>query len=222
MDSSTKFDDILYKNEKYNKYTRAIEFVCFGILTGLIFIFTWNILGNQFPVAARNSADIFRIIFWINVILTIIVITRLIVIKKFAAYVTLFFILAFFYILYIIIDLIAEVIFPDTIGFKWSSFLIDLVLFIFIIGSIFDKVEYLEKKLKYLKAETLSLFVILIKLVAQFTIVFPNFPGLDVPLIDRLDVFILIIFIFFTLFFGIHSIIIHKEGKIDTEIIEED
>jgi hypothetical protein len=222
MDSSTRFDDFLYRNEGYNKFTRAIEFICFGLLTGLIFIFTWNILGNQFPIVARNSANIFRIIFWINIILIIIVITRLVVIKKFAAYITLFFVLTFFYILYIIIDLIAEVLFPDTIGFKWYSFLIDLFLFIYIIGSIFDKIEYLEKKFKIIRAETISLFVIFMKFIAQFTKIFPNFPGLDVPLVDRLDVFILIIFIVFTLFFGIHSIIVHKEGKIDIEITEND
>jgi hypothetical protein len=222
IDSSTKFDKILYKNEKYNKYTRLIEFICFGLVTGLIFIFTWNVLGNQFPVAARNSANIFRVIFWINVILIIIVITRLVVIKKFAAYITLFFVLTFFYILYIILDLIAEVIFPDTIGFEWSSFLIDLFLFIFIIGSIFDKVEYLEKKLKFIKAETISLFVILMKLITQLTKVFPNIPGLDIAFVDKLDVFILIIFVFFTLFFGIHSIIVHKEGKADIETVEDE
>ena len=91
MDSSTKFDDILYKNEKYNPYTRAIEFICFGFVTALIFIFTWNFLSNKFPVTAGNSANIFRVVFWINVILIIIAITRLLVTKKFAAYITLFF-----------------------------------------------------------------------------------------------------------------------------------
>ncbi|MHA1931189.1 MAG: hypothetical protein ACW96X_01540 [Promethearchaeota archaeon] len=222
MDSSTKFDDLLYKNKKYNSYTRMIEFICFGLLSGVIFIFTWNFLGNHFQVAARNSANIFRIIFWINVILIIIVITRLVVIKKFAAYITLFFVLTFFYILYIIIDLIAEAIFPDTVGFEWSSFLIDIFLFIYIIGSIFDKIEYLEKKLKYIRAESISLFFILMKLVAQFTRVFPNFPVLDVPLFDRLDVIILIIFIIFTFLFGIHSIIVHKEGKKDVKVTEND
>ncbi|MBY8985008.1 MAG: hypothetical protein KGD65_08075 [Candidatus Lokiarchaeota archaeon] len=222
MDSSTKFDDILYKNEKYNTYSRIIEFICFGLLTGLIFIFTWNYFGNKFPVAARNSANIFRIVFWVNVILIVIVIARLVVVKKFAAYITLFFVLTFFYILYIIIDLIAEAIFPDTIGFEWTSFLIDLFLFIYIIGSVFDKIEYLENKFKIVRAETLSIFVILMKLIAQFTKVFPNFQGLDVPLVDKLDVFILIIFILFTLFFGIHSIIAHREGKNEIETTEND
>lgn len=222
MDSSTKFDDILYKNEKYNTYTRAIEFICFGFVTALIFIFTWNFLSNKFPVAAGNSANIFRVIFWINVILVIIAITRLLLTKKFAAYITLFFVLTFFYILYIIIDLIAEAIFPDPRGFEWTSFLIDLFLFIYIIGSIFDKIEYLEKKLKFIRAETISIFVILMKLIAQFTKVFPNFQGLDVPLVDKLDVFILIIFILFTLFFGIHSIIVHREGKQEIEITENE
>lgn len=220
MDSSTKFDNILYKSEKVRKFTRLLEFIFFGLVTGIIFIFTWNLLSNQFPLLARSSANIFRIIFWVNMSLMIIVLTRLVVMKKFAAYITLFFVLTFFYILYIIIDLIAGVIFPDTRGFVWYSFLIDLFLFIYIIGSIFDKIEYLEKKLKYIKAETLSLFIILMKLIAQFTKIFPNFPGLDTTLVERQQVFILIIFIFFTLLFGIHSIIAHKEGKRMEEIIE--
>ncbi|GAG78521.1 unnamed protein product, partial [marine sediment metagenome] len=206
MDSSTKVDDKLFENKKYNNYTRILEFVCFGILTGVIFIFTWNTLSNHFRIAARNSANIFRIIFWINVILIIIVITRLVVIKKFAAYITLFFVLAFFYILYIIIDLIAEVLFPGDRTYAWYSFLIDFLLFIFIIGSIFDKVEYLERKLKFVKAETISLFIILMKLIAQLTKIFPN---LDIPIVERQEVFTLIIFVIFTLFFGIHSIIMH-------------
>ena len=223
MDSSTKFDDVLYENKKYNKYTRIFEFICFGLLTGLIFIFTWNILSSRIPIAARNSANIFRIIFLINVILIIIVITRLILINKFAAYITLFFVLAFFYILYIIIELIAEVLFPGDKIYAWYSFLIDLLLFIFIIGSIFDKVDYLEKKLKFIRAETISFFIILMKLITQLTKIFPNLPGLDIPLIERQDVFLLIIFIIFTLFFGIHSILLHKEGgKDDIEITEND
>ena len=219
MDSSTKVDDKLFENKKYNNYTRILEFVCFGILTGVIFIFTWNILSNHFRNAARNSANIFRIIFWINVILIIIVITRLVVIKKFAAYITLFFVLAFFYILYIIIDLIAEVLFPGDRTYAWYSFLIDFLLFIFIIGSIFDKVEYLERKLKFVRAETISLFIILMKLIAQLTKIFPN---LDIPIVERQEVFTLTIFVIFTLFFGIHSIIMHKEGKKDIEITEND
>ncbi|GAG98563.1 unnamed protein product, partial [marine sediment metagenome] len=92
----------------------------------------------------------------------------------------------------------------------------------FIIGSIFDKIEYLEKKLKYIRAESISLFIILMKLVAQFTSIFPNFPVLDVPLFERLDVIILLIFISFTLLFGIHSIIVHKEGKKNVKITENE
>jgi len=219
MDSSTKVDDKLYENKKYNNYTRIFEFICFGLLTGLIFIFTWNVLKNHFRLAARNSANIFQIIFWINVILIIIVIMRLVVIRKFAAYITLFFVLTFFYILYIIIDLIAGVLFPSDKTYAWYSFIIDLLLFIFIIGSIFDKVGYLEEKLKFIRAGTISLFIILIKLVAQLTKVFPN---INIPLVEKQEVFILIIFIIFTLFFGIHSIIVHKEGNKDIEILENE
>jgi hypothetical protein len=188
----------------------------------MIFLFTWNVLRRFTPGIAKSSADIFRIIFWVDVILIIIVVTRWVVIKKLAAYITLFFILTFFYILYIIIDIVFEVLLGPS-SFAWYIFIFDLALFIYIIGSIFDKVEYLEGKLKYIKVETISLFVILMKLVAQFVKLFPGFGAPD--LLTRqlfLLLIVLITFISCVLFFGIHSIIVHKEGKNkDTEEIKE-
>jgi hypothetical protein len=227
MDSSTKVDDFLYKHKKSRIYTRFLEFIFFGFVGLMIFIFTWNVLRRLTPVVAKSSANIFRIIFWVDVILIIIVVTRLVVIKKLAAYITLFFILTFFYILYIIIDIVAEFLLNPS-GYAWYIFVFDLVLFMYIIGSIFDKVEYLEGKFKYIKVETISFFVILMKLVSQFVKLFPNIPGLAVPLqslIARqlfLLILLLIIFLGCILFFGIHSIIVHKEGKNkDMEEIKE-
>ena len=212
MDSSTKIDDYLYNKKKSRKITRPIEFVILGFLNLWIFLMTWRIMNNLTPVVAQNSAGIFRIVFWINLFLIIIVIIRLLITKKLAAFSSLFLILTFFYILYIIIDTIATLIPPDTSGYAWTSFIIDLFLFLYIIGSVYDKVDYLKSKLKIIRAETISLFVILMKLITQ---VFKILPGFSVTpdIILQQQIFLLWIFIIFTLLFGIYSIFAHKEGK---------
>ncbi|MFW9785632.1 MAG: hypothetical protein ACFFFB_25340 [Candidatus Heimdallarchaeota archaeon] len=214
IDTSTKVDDFFYKNENSRKITRSLEFVIFGFIAVMIYIITWNLLIRLTPIVAIRSLRIFRIIFWVNIVLLVIVIIRTLIIRKFAAYITLFFILSFIYILYIIIDTIAPFIFPDAATYAWYYFIFDLVLFIYSIGSIFDKIEYLEQKFKILSAETISFFVILIKLVAQYFKVFPNLPGIVVPYDYLLwvQIFLLIIFIGCILFFGIYSIFAHKEG----------
>jgi len=222
MDSSTKLDDYFYIQERSRNFTRPIEFIIFGFIALFTFIITWNILGRLTPIAAQRSANIFRIIFWVDVILIIIVISRVIITKKFAAYITLFFILTFFYILYIIIDTIAEFLFPDTVSFAWYFFIIDLSFFIYIIGSIFDKVEYLEQKFKIFGAETISLFVILMKLIAQFYKIIPDISDIAVPPNYLLwqQIFLLVIFLCCILIFGVHSIIVHKEGKNESNDLE--
>ena len=211
MDSSTKVDNLLYKRVESRKVTRPLEFVFLGCLAFLFFIFTWNIFSRLAPIAAYRSANIFRIIFWVDLALIIIVLIRLVITKKLAAYISLFFILTFFYVLYIIIDIIAAFIFLDTLTYAWYFFVIDFALFFYIIGSIFDKVEYLEQKLKILKAETLSFFVIVMKLIAQFFRIIPNIPGVFVPPTYLLWTQTLLLFIFLgcILFFGIHSIFLH-------------
>ena len=223
MDSSTKVDDYFYIQEKSRKFTRTLEFIIFGIIALSGFILTWNIMRRLSPGAALRSANIFRIIFWVDFILIIIVLMRVLITKRLAAYVTLFFILTFFYILYIFIDIIAGILFPDTLSFAWYFFIIDLFLFIYIIGSIFDKVEYLEEKFKILKAETISLLVILLKLFSQFFKIIPDIPGIKVnpTYLLWLQLVLLWLFIIFILIFGIHSIVMHKEGEIDTSDMDD-
>ncbi|MFX0041650.1 MAG: hypothetical protein ACFE8L_01945 [Candidatus Hodarchaeota archaeon] len=213
MDSSTKVDDYLYKKE-FNKITRALEFIIFGLLTFLVLLFVWRILAKFNVRVVRFSANVFRIMFWVDLILICFVLVRLISVKKFSAYITLFFLLTFFYILYIIVDLIAEFIFPDAATTTWYFFLIDLGLFLYIIGSIFDKVDYLKNKFKIIRADTISIFVVLMKLITQ-VIKLPGFEGMLVSTeeVIRLQIFLLVIFILFTLLFGIHSIFAHKEGE---------
>ncbi|MFX1278662.1 MAG: hypothetical protein ACFFA3_04545 [Promethearchaeota archaeon] len=226
MDSSTKIDDFFYIHEKSRIFTRILEFIIFGFIALSIFIITWNLMRRFTPGLALRSANIFRIIFWINIILVIIVLIRALITKKFAAYITIFFLLTYFYILYIIIDLIANKIFPDTLSFAWYFFIIDLILFIYIIGSIFDKIEYLEQKFKIFKAETLSLFIILTKLLTQFFKIIPDIPGviasndyLEIQL--GMQLFLLWMFIIFILIFGIQSVVVHKEGRMKSNSLED-
>ena len=212
MDSSTKVDDYLYNKKNSGKITRPTEFVIFGFLNLWIFIMTWRIMSNLIPLVAQSSANIFRIVFWINLILIIIVIIRLLITKKLAAFSSLFLILTFFYILFIIVDTIAIFIFPSTTDYAWYSFIIDLFLFIYIIGSVFDKIDYIKSKLKIIRVETIALFVILMKLYSQ---VFKILPGFIVTpaIVFQQQIFLLWIFIIFTLLIGIYSIFTHKEGK---------
>lgn len=214
MDSSTKIDDYLYRNKKFNKITRMIEFVIFGVLTLIALLFIWNILTKFGIRVVRFSANVFRIMFWVDLILIGFVLMRLVFIRKFSAYITLFFLLTFFYIVYIIVDLIAEFIFSDAASTTWYFFLIDLGLFLYMIGSVFDKVDYLKKKFKIIRADTISIFIILMKLITQLI----KLPGFERVLIEpaeviRLQIFLLVIFILFTLLFGIYTIFTHKEGE---------
>ena len=214
MDSSTKVDDYLYRDKKFNKITRSLEFLIFGILNLIALIIIWNILINFSLEVVIFSANIFRRMYWVNLILMSFVLLRLIFTKKFSAYITLFFLLTFFYVFYIIMDIIAEFIFSDAASTTWYFFLIDLGLFLYIIGSIFDKVEYLENKFKIIRADTISIFIILMKLYTQI-IKLPGVKGVIISIGDiiQLQIFLLIIFILFTLLFGIYSIFAHKEGE---------
>ena len=186
----------------------------FGFLTFLVLLFIWRILVNFNVKVVRFSANVFRIIFWVDLILMSFVLIRLIFTRQFSAYITLFFLLTFFYILYIIVDLIAEFIFPDAATTTWYFFLIDLGLFLYIIGSVFDKIDYLKNKFKIIRADTISIFIILMKLITQ-VIKLPRFEGVLISTeeVIRLQIFLLVIFILFTLLFGIYSIFAHKEGE---------
>jgi len=111
---------------------------------------------------------------------------------------------------YFIIDMLAGVIFADPSDIAWTSFVIDLALFFYIIGSMYEKVDYIHDKFKYFKVDTVALFVIVMKLIVQVTKL-PNVTIILAPLLQEIGV--LIIFIAFTLLFGIGYIWVHEEGK---------
>ncbi|MBY8984171.1 MAG: hypothetical protein KGD65_03810, partial [Candidatus Lokiarchaeota archaeon] len=113
------------------------------------------------------------------------------------------------YVLYLVIDLWASFLFSGSTGYSIFSFFMDLLIFIYIIGSIFDRVDYIKEKIKIFRAGTIALFVILMKLVVQINKIFQPLP---LQLFFQVQV-LLYFFIIFTLFVGLYTIFAHKEGK---------
>jgi len=174
-----------------------------------------RIFGSSSTPSVQNLANIFVFLLWINLLLIVFVFFRLIFTKKLAAYVPIFYVLTFLYVLYLVIDLWASFIFIGSYGYSIFSLFIDLLLFLYIIGSIFDRVDYIKEKIKIFRAGTIALFVILMKLVVQVNKILQPFQTpleLVIQLIFQLQV-LLYFFIIFTLFIGLYTIFAHKEGK---------
>ncbi len=211
MDSSTKVDDYLYSKQKVGKIFRVFEFLLFGLIyliLGLFFVRFFTITITTFTQIAIN---ILRIILWTNIFLIIIVVVRLLITKKFAAYITLFYLLAFFYVIYIIFDFLLGKLYgteSEAPLYVIGSFFIDLILFFYIIGSVYDKVDYLKNKLKVFRADTITIFLIIMKLYVQVSKIFDKADINDFLLFQEAGLFL--IFMFFTLLFGIYSIFAHK------------
>lgn len=206
MDTSTGIDDYLYKKKGSRIFTRMLELVLFLVLyLWLLFV----IVAFFRTYSSPGVANFFVFFLWINLILIIFVLLRLIFTKKLAAYIPIFYVLSFLYILYLIIDLWASLIFSGSSTYSIFSFFIDLLIFIYIIGSIFDRVDYIKEKVKILRAGTIALFVILMKLVVQANKIRQPLP---LQLIFQAQVLIFF-FIFITLFVGLYTIFAHKEGK---------
>lgn len=210
MDTSTKCDDYLYKKKGSRKFTRIIEFILFGVLDLWLMRIIEAVLVPFNPAIATSL----RIIFYVNIVLIGFVVLRLLFVQKFSAYITLFFLLSFFYVMYIYIDIAMELADPDTAAtYDIYWFLLDLFLFLYIIGSIFDKVDYLEDKIPLIKASTIATFVIIMKLFVQAIAILPNLPDVVAPQSVQQEMSLFVIFIACTILFGIWSIFKHKEGK---------
>jgi len=217
MDNSKKFDNYLYKKNS-KTFLRILEFSIFIALSMFILFITirvFRILSVTIP-PMEIAANIFRVIFLIDVILLLFVLLRLILVQKLSAYIPLFEFFTYFYVLYVVIDLFAEVIFAGAgvNSYEYISFAIDLIMFIYIVGSIFARVDYIKDTIKIFRVDTIALFVILVKMLVKL-----NEIMLDVTLPSDLAfqiaqaIIVLFYFGFFALFSGIYSIIRHKEGK---------
>ncbi|MFX1391077.1 MAG: hypothetical protein ACFE9Z_13515 [Promethearchaeota archaeon] len=218
IDTSISLDNYLYDKHKSRKITRPIELIGFFLLSWwVVSLIIRFVLSSPQPGVQNVSRSFFNL-FIIGIILIGVVLIRLLFKKKLAAYITFFNLLTIFYVLYMVLDLWAEFIFFDTSGYDIFSFCIDLLLFIYIIGSIYDRVEYIKEKLKIFKVDTIALFVILLKLFVQIVkiiqaLYLPYYPAYIIQqIIVQVQVlwicFVIIIFIF-----GIYMIVSHKEGK---------
>ena len=209
-DTSTQLDDYLYKKKKSKIITRTLEFLLFGLLGLWIINIATDFLSNEIE-GIKTILDIISIFY---IVLVGLVILRLLFKRKFAAYITLFLILAYFYLFYNILSFIIEEIFINTISFVWFSFIIDLLLFFYMIGSIFNRVDYIKEKIKIFSADTISLFVIIMRVVVQISFIFPDLPGVDITANVDLEGAVLLIFLACTLFLGIHTIFKHKPKEV--------
>ncbi len=214
MDSSTKVDDYLYKSKSSRKVTRVIEFLFFGFLVLWFFRLTIIFFSYTPLPIFLVVIQILQILFWINVVLTIIVLIRLIITKKLSAYITLFFLLTFFYALYILFDLLYGIFFSTASGDPAHvivSFVIDAFLFLYILGTVYDKIDYLQNKIKIFRVDTIALFLITMKIYVQVSRIGVITVPVDVQILQAQVLFI--IFVFFNLLFGIYSILAHKSKK---------
>ncbi|MHA1373159.1 MAG: hypothetical protein ACTSR7_02570 [Promethearchaeota archaeon] len=216
MDSATKVDNYLYKGKKSRIALRIVGFIVFGILDWWLLRITVDFF-NYFLTPLQQAAGlILRIILWIDLILMGVVLIRLLITKKFAAYITLFFLLTTFYILYLIFDFIYGRFLSSEstdIFYMVMSFFMDVVLLLYILGTVYDKIEFIKKKLKYFKVDTIALFLITMKLYVQISKLISRATSEEYVLLQQLGIFI--IFLFFTFVFGNHSIFTQKYEKID-------
>ena len=211
MDSATKVDNYLYKGKKSRIALRIAAFISFGILDWWLLNITVNFFNKFLTPLQQAAGSILRIILWIDLILMGIVIIRLLVTKKFAAYITLFFLLTTFYMLYLIFDFIYGRFFSNESSdmfYMVLSFFMDVVLLLYILGTVFDKIEFIKKKLRYLRVDTIALFLITMKLYVQISKLISRATSEEYVLLQQLGIFI--IFLFFTFVFGIHSIFTHN------------
>ena len=214
MDSSTKVDDYLYKKEKSRIITRIIEFFLFGFLNWWVIRIIVTFLSYTPTALLLTVIGMLWIMFWINICLLGVAVIRLIITKEFTAYLTFFFLLTLFYALYILVDYLYGAFFSTESGepiYIVTSFIIDFLLFLYILGTVYSRVDYLKSKIKFLNIETIALFLIIMKIYVQVSKIVPKIVALEWQILQAGGLFV--IFVFFNLLFGIHSVITHKYKK---------
>ncbi len=214
MDSSTRVDDYLYKKKKSRIVTRLIEFSVFLLINLWVSRITLIFFSNTTILLFIVVFSMLQVMFWVNVGLMVIVFIRLLVTKKFSAYISLFFLLTLFYALYILFDHLFGALFSSGSGgpiYMLISFFVDWFLFLYILGTIYSKIDYIQTKLKFLKVDTIALFLIIMKIYVQVSKIVPKVVVEEMQILQAGGLFA--IFVFFNLFFGIHSILVHKQKK---------
>ncbi len=221
MDTSTKVDRAFYKT-KNPKVFRTIEFFAFLVLTIILIYFSVRLLLRISPPAHPGFIVmiqwIFEIVVWVLLILLVIVLITLIIFQKFAAYIPLFYLFVVLYVSFIILSIWAEFKYLNNAVYDVFAFLIDLLLFIYIIGSISDRVDYFHDRIKIIRADTIAVFFILMKMLVQIinirlaTIVISN-PQAYFEQVRTQAIGLFIYFMIMTLIIGIFQILIFKQKK---------
>ena len=214
MDSSTKVDDYLYNKKKSRIVTRLIEFCVFLLINLWLSRITLIFFSNTSTPLFFTVFRMLQVMFWVNMGLMVIVVIRLIITKKFSAYISLFFLLTLFYAFYILIDYLYGAFFSSESGdpiYVLISFFVDWFLFLYILGTIYSRADYIQAKLKFLKVETIALFLIIMKIYVQVSKLVPKIVEVEIQILQAGGLFV--IFVFFNLLFGIHSILAHKQKK---------
>ncbi len=214
MDSSTKVDDYLYKKKKSRILTRLIEFFFFFMLNWWFSLIVLRFFSTTPTPLFLLVIRILQTLFWINVSLIVVVILRLIVTKKFSAYISLFFLLTLFYALYILFDYLYGAFFSSTSvdpTYVLISFIVDWFLFMYILGTVYSRAGYIQTKLKFLKVDTVALFLVIMKIYVQVSKIVPKIVADDIKILQAGGLFV--IFVFFNLLFGVYSILAHKQKK---------
>jgi hypothetical protein len=214
MNSATNVDDYLYGGRKRGIVLRVLEFILFGFFTWWILRITWGFFDRFLTPFQQAIGLILRIIFWVNLTLIGFVLIRLIMTKKFAAYITLFFLLTVFYTLYLFFDFIFGHFFGNETSdpyYLLISFVVDIFIFLYILGTVYSRIDYLKEKLKIFRVDTLAIFLITMKLYVQIAKIVDRTVAENYLILQEWGIFI--IFMLFTLIFGIHSIFTHKYEK---------
>ena len=118
--------------------------------------------------------------------------------------------------LYIFIDVWYGWYYQDNQAYDILSFIIDILLFLYIMGSIFERVDDIQDKLKIIRVDTIGLFVIIMKLVVQINKILQeiNFriPRDELAHQIAVQTFVLVwFFVIFTIIIGIYYIFKHKK-----------
>ncbi len=211
MDTSTGLDDYLYRKKGSRKFTRVLEFILFLVFYILLLILIIRYFRSSPNIDIQNLANIFIFVFWLNLVLMVFVLLRLIFTKKIAAYISLFYLLTFFYVVFLVFDFLLDLSAIISASYNIVSFLIDLFLFIYILGSILSRVDFIKEKIKIFRAGTIALFVILMKIYVQTMEITPSPTPVEDLIFQVLVLFSF--FVIFTLLIGLYTIFAHKEGK---------
>ena len=215
IDTSIQTDDFLI-SKKASKLTRSIEFILFFLLTIGVFIISVRLISRISNDTVKSSGRMFSLLFWISVVLFVITLIRLLLIKKFAAYISMFSFLTFLYMLYIFLDVWYGWYYQDNRAYDIFSFIIDILLFLYIMGSIFERVDYIQDKIKIFRVDTIGLFVIVMKLIVQINRITQEI-GYRMELGElilqiKIQTFVLVwFFLIITIIIGIYFIFKHKK-----------